>query len=47
MDVREAINTRRSIRRYKQIAVKDQLILDCLDAARGAPSANNSNRGSS
>jgi nitroreductase len=42
MDVAEAIKTRRSIRRYKHTAVEDQKITECLEAARWAPSANNS-----
>jgi nitroreductase len=42
MDVVEAIKTRRSIRKYKHTAVEDQKIMDCLEAARWAPSANNS-----
>jgi nitroreductase len=42
MEVKKAVKTRRSIRKYKRIAVQDQLILECLDVARWAPSANNS-----
>jgi nitroreductase len=42
MDVVMAIKTRRSIRKYKHTAVEDQKIMECLEAARWAPSANNS-----
>jgi nitroreductase len=42
MDVLEAIKTRRSIRRYKDKPVEDEKIVQCLDAARWAPSAMNS-----
>jgi len=40
--MREAIKTRRSLGRFKRISADDQLILDCLEAARGAPPPNNS-----
>ncbi|MEM2197333.1 MAG: nitroreductase family protein [Sulfolobales archaeon] len=42
MDVMEAIKTRRSIRRYKSTPVEDEKVIQCLDAARWAPSAMNS-----
>jgi len=42
MDVMEAIKTRRSIRKYKSTPVEDKKIIECLEAARWAPSANNS-----
>lgn len=42
MDVIEAIKTRRSIRKYKSTPVEDDKIIECLEAARWAPSANNS-----
>ncbi|MEM2598263.1 MAG: nitroreductase family protein [Thermoproteota archaeon] len=42
MDVMEAIKTRRSIRKYKSTPVEDEKIIECLEAARWAPSANNS-----
>jgi nitroreductase len=42
LDVVEAIKTRRSVRKYRATAVEDHLISECLDAARWAPSANNS-----
>lgn len=38
----EAIKGRRSIRRYKPTPVEDGKIIECLEAARWAPSANNS-----
>ncbi|MBO3754526.1 MAG: nitroreductase family protein, partial [Candidatus Brockarchaeota archaeon] len=38
----EAIKTRRSIRKYKSTPVEDEKIMECLEAARWAPSANNS-----
>ncbi|MGQ9479659.1 MAG: nitroreductase family protein [Thermoproteota archaeon] len=42
MNVIEAIRTRRSIRKYKDTPVEEEKIIQCLDAARWAPSANNS-----
>jgi len=42
MEVKEAVKTRRSIRKYRRIAVDDQQILECLEVAKWAPSANNS-----
>lgn len=42
MDAIEAIKTRRSIRKYKQTSVDDQTVVNCLEAARWAPSADNS-----
>lgn len=42
MDVMEAIKTRRSIRRYKPAPVPEDLLKTVLNAARLAPSANNS-----
>ena len=42
MDLMTAIKTRRSVRRYKRTPVDDQKIIECLEAARWAPSANNS-----
>ena len=41
MDVVHTIKTRRSIRRYKRAPVEDQKIIQCLEAARWAPSADN------
>lgn len=42
LDVFEAIKTRRSIRRFKEDSVPDTLIRRILDAARQAPSGDNS-----
>jgi nitroreductase len=42
LDVVEAIKTRRSVRKYKRTQVEDQKIMECLEAARWAPSADNS-----
>lgn len=42
MDVIEAIKTRRSIRKYRSTPVEDSKIIECLEAARWAPSAYNS-----
>jgi nitroreductase len=41
MDVMEAIHTRRSIRKFQQKAVPDDLVRDLLAAAMSAPSAGN------
>jgi len=41
MDLMEAIKTRRSIRRYKETPVPEELLKTVLNAARLAPSANN------
>ncbi len=41
MDVREAIRTRRSIRRFKATRISDDLIHSLVDSARHAPSGNN------
>jgi nitroreductase len=41
MDVLQAINTRRSIRRYKPTPVPEDKLLKVLEAARLAPSAGN------
>jgi nitroreductase len=41
MDVIEAIKTRRSIRRFKEKIVPDELLNKIVDAARWAPSADN------
>lgn len=41
MDVREAINKRRSIRKFKPDPVSDDLLLQLLDSARLAPSGSN------
>ena len=41
MDLIEAIKTRRSIRRYRETPVEDQKLMECLEAARWAPSADN------
>jgi len=41
MDVKTAIMERRSIRKYKQDAVSDQMVNDLLEAARLAPSGTN------
>lgn len=41
MDVQEAINLRKSIRKYKDKQISDEIINDLLEAARKAPSAKN------
>jgi nitroreductase len=41
MDLMEAIKTRRSIRRYKEVPVPESLLKEVLNAARLAPSADN------
>ena len=41
MDVKTAIHTRRSVRRYKSTPVPKQLVLELLEAANKAPSATN------
>ena len=41
MDLMEAIKTRRSIRRYKDLQVPETLLREVLNAARLAPSADN------
>lgn len=41
MDLMEAIKTRRSIRRFKEVPVPESLLKDALNAARLAPSADN------
>ncbi len=41
MDVKEAIKRRRSIRKYKDTLVSDEIINELLEAARLAPSAYN------
>lgn len=41
MDVKKAIETRRSIRKYQNKAVPENLIRELIDAARLAPSGNN------
>src|SRR3990172_4118719 len=41
MDLFDAIQGRKSIRRFKQTAVPDEVIRTILDAGRLAPSANN------
>lgn len=41
MNVKEAIAVRKSIRKYKQEQIPDDVINDLLDAARKAPSAKN------
>jgi len=41
MDVIEAIKTRRSVRKYKRKYVEQEKIIECLEAARWAPSADN------
>ncbi|RIK16430.1 MAG: nitroreductase family protein, partial [Chloroflexi bacterium] len=41
MDIFEAIQTRRSIRRYLDKPVPREIIEEILDAARWAPSAHN------
>ncbi len=38
MDMRQVIKERRSIRKYKSVPVPDQAILECIEAARLAPS---------
>lgn len=41
MDVQQAINIRKSIRKYKNKRISDEIINELLDAARKAPSAKN------
>jgi len=41
MDVKKAIESRRSIREYQDKEVPDNLIIELIDAARRAPSGNN------
>jgi nitroreductase len=41
MDVKEAIEKRRSIKKFKEKEVPDKLIKEIIDAARRAPSARN------
>jgi len=41
MNVKEAIEKRRSIRRFKEKEVSDEIIKEVIDAARRAPSARN------
>jgi len=41
MDVKKAIKKRKSIRKYKNKEVSDKLIKEIIDAARLAPSGNN------
>jgi len=41
MDLQEAIEERRSIRKYKDIDVDDSVIMELLESARLAPSAKN------
>lgn len=41
MELKEAIENRRSIRKYKDIEVSDNIIADLIDCARLAPSAKN------
>lgn len=41
MDVKTAIMERRSLRKYKQDAVSDQMVNDLLEVARLAPSGTN------
>ena len=42
MDVYEAITTRKSVRAFKERDVPEEVMTRVLDAARKAPSANNS-----
>jgi len=42
MDLMEAIKTRRSIRRYKNLQIPETLLREVLNSARLAPSADNS-----
>lgn len=42
MELSEAIQTRRSVRKYKQEVPGDELIRECIEAACFAPSAHNS-----
>lgn len=41
MDVFDAIQNRRSVRKYRKDPVEDEKIIKCLEAARWAPSASN------
>lgn len=41
MDVKEAINIRKSIRQYKDKQISEEIITELLNAARKAPSAKN------
>ena len=45
MNLLDAIKERRSIRKYKNDAVSNKLIIEMLEAARLAPSAAIANRG--
>ena len=45
MDVKKAIETRRSIRKYLPKPVSEELIYELIDAARLAPSGNNAQPG--
>lgn len=42
MNVYEAVTKRRSIRRYKDVTIPYEILTKCVDAARLAPSAGNS-----
>lgn len=44
MDVKKAIEARRSIRKYEQRAIPDEVMAELLEAMRLAPSANNAQR---
>jgi len=41
MNVKEAINLRKSIRKYKNKKISEEIINELLEAARKAPSAKN------
>ena len=41
MNFTEVLNTRRSIRRFKQDKIEDTVLLSLIDAATRAPSAGN------
>ena len=41
MNVKEAINLRKSIRKYQDKQIPEEIIVELLDAARKAPSAKN------
>jgi nitroreductase len=47
MDAIEAIETRRSVRRYENKEIDDEIVKRLLSAAMNAPSARTNSRGSS
>ncbi len=45
MDVKQAISQRRSVRKFKDIPVEEEKVLDLLEAARLAPTGSNTQSG--